>query len=262
MSRQYILFLFALLGWANIRAQLNESDTVQFQLRAALTGNYQQGNVNILTIRSRLDLTYAPVRNIVFKSQNSSLYQSFSSIRADNDIFSRNYVYFQPQKRLYPFGIFYLSTNYRRKIDARLFGGAGATFQLLNKPSHIFKVSASVIYETSRFKGSVYNLSEYNGSNRIKLWRGTLYMAGWNYLFDKKLRLYYDAYWQPAFNNGRNYRAQADLGVEFPVWKGLVITALYSYTHEKVVVASVKQDDKILTFGLGYTIKYNYHPKL
>ncbi|MBL7746929.1 MAG: DUF481 domain-containing protein, partial [Chitinophagaceae bacterium] len=250
------------MSWATSIAQLNESDTVQFQLRATLTGNYQQGNVNILTVRSRLDLTYAPVRNIVFKSQNSSLYQSFSSIRADNDIFSRNYFYYQPQKRLYPFGIFYLSANYRRKINARLFGGAGATFQLLNKPSHILKVSASAVYETSRFKGTVYNLSEYDGSNFIKLWRGTLYMAGWNYLFDKKLRLYYDAYWQPAFNNCRNYRAQADLGIELPVWKGLVITALYSYTHEKVVVAPVKQDDKILTFGIGYTIKYNHRPKL
>lgn len=244
-----------LLGWAKTNAQLNESDTVKLQLRAGFTGNYQTGNVNIITVRSRFDFSYAPVKNIVFKSQNSSLYQVFASTKADNDIFSRNYFYYKPQNTFYPFGILYISTNYRRKIDTRLFAGAGATLQLLDKTYHVMKLSASTVYETNKFKGNIYNYSTYNGSNKIDLWRGTIFMSGWNYLFKNHLRVYYDAYWQPAFNNSSNYRTQFDLGADFPVWKGLNFTALYTFTHENIVISNIKQDDKILTFGLAYYLK-------
>lgn len=255
MKQHLALTLVNLLLAVNVEAQLNESDTVKFQLRAGLTGNYQQGNVNIVTIRSRLDFTYAPVKHVVFKSQNSSLYQEFSSKKADNDIFSRNYIYYWPQRKIYPFGIAYISTNYRRKIDTRLFAGAGVTYQLLNKTYHVIKLSANAVYETNTFKGTVYNYSQYNGSNTINLWRGTLFIGGWNYLLEKKLRFYYDGYYQPAFNNSNNYRTQFDIGVDFPVWKGLNFTTLYTFTHENVVIQNVQQEDKILTFGITYNFK-------
>jgi Protein of unknown function, DUF481 len=236
-------------------AQLNESDTVHFQLRTSLTGNYQQGNVNIVTIRSRFDFTYSPVKHFVFKSQNSSLYQEFSSVKADNDFFSRNYIYYRPQRKMYPFGIAYISTNYRRKIDTRLFAGAGITYQLLNKTYHVIKLSANAVYETNTFNGTVYNYSQYNGSNNINLWRGTLFMGGWNYLLKNRVRFYYDAYYQPAFNNNNNYRTQFDIGIDLPVWRGLNFTAFYTCTHENVVINKVKQDDKILTLGVSYNLK-------
>jgi Protein of unknown function, DUF481 len=241
-----------------VSAQLNESDTVKFQLRTSITGNYQQGNVNILTIRSRIDFTFSPIRDFVFKSQNSSLYQEFSSKKADNDIFSRNFIYYKPQRRVYPFGIAFISTNYRRKIDSRMFAGAGITYQFLNKTYHVIKLSANAVYETNRFKGTVYNYSKYNGSNKINLWRGTLFAGGWNYLLNKKLRFYYDAYWQPAFNDKNNYRTQFDIGLDFPIWKGLNFNALYTFTHENVTIVNIKQEDKILTFGLAYNLKIKH----
>lgn len=255
MKNRICFLLLLSLSRVTSNAQLNESDTVKFQLRTSLTGNYQQGNVNILTIRSRIDFTYSPAKVFVFKSQNSSLYQEFSSKKADNDIFSRNFIYYKPQKRIYPFGIAYISTNYRRKIDTRLFAGAGITYQLLNKTYHVIKLSANAVYETSTLKGTVYNYSKYNGSNKINLWRGTLFMGGWNYLLKNHLRFYYDAYWQPAFNDNNNYRTQFDVGIDFPVWKGLNFTALYTFTHENVTIINIKQEDKILTFGLAYNLK-------
>jgi len=129
MKYRPLIIYMLLLSWVSVKAQLNESDTVKFQLRTSLTGNYQQGNVNILTVRSKLDFSFSPVKDFVFKSQNSSLYQEFSSKKADNDIFSRNFIYYKPQKKIYPFGIAYISTNYRRKIDTRLFTGAGLTYR-------------------------------------------------------------------------------------------------------------------------------------
>ena len=119
----------------------------------------------------------------------------------------------------------------------------------------MLKLSASTVYEATTFTQRTFNYAEYDGSDKISLWRATLYVAGWNYLLQHHLRLYYDAYWQPAFNNSNNYRTQFDVGIDFPVWKGLSVTALYSFTHEHVVVTNIQQEDKILTFGLGYNLK-------
>jgi Protein of unknown function, DUF481 len=260
MKRKYKLSLlcFGLLACVHAIAQLNESDTLKLQLRATVSGNYQQGNVALLAVRSKFDFTVAPVKQFVFKSQNSSLYQEFGNRKADNDLFSRNYLYWKPQNKVYPFGIAYISSNFRRKIDTRFFAGAGVTYQFVQKQFHVLKLSASVVYETNRFNGTVYNKPEYNGSNQINLWRGTLYAGGWNYLFNRKLRLYYDMYWQPAFNNSNNYRTQYDVGADIPLWKGLNLSILYMFTHEHVVISNIKQQDKILSFGFSYNFKQKH----
>lgn len=244
-----------LLQSINGFAQINESDTTKIQIRASFSGNTQKGNIDVLTLRSRLELTYAPVKSLVFKSQNSSLYQAFYKVKADNDVFSRNYLYFQPQHKAYPFAIAYISSNYRRKINLRYFTGLGLTWQVVNRPNLVLKASASTVYENTQFDGVVYNYPEFDGNKKIQVWRGTLYTGGWAYLTHHKIRLFYDAYWQPAFNNPNNYRTQYDLGVDFSIWKGLSFNTLYTFTHENVVVQKIKPEDKILTFGIAYNLK-------
>jgi hypothetical protein len=243
------------LSVGNTFAQLNESDTIKFQFRASVTGIYQQGNVELLNIRGRVDLTFLLHKNLVIKSQNSSLYQAFYSVEADNEIFSRNFIYYKPHRKVYPFAIAFISTNYRRKIDNRYFAGGGFTYQVINTKINVLKLSASTVYEATKFANSFYNYSEYNGNNNINLWRGTLYVGGWSYLADKHIRLYYDAYWQPAFDNSNNYRTQLDVGLDFPIWKGLSFNVVYAFTRENVVIEEILQEDKILTFGLAYNLK-------
>lgn len=253
--KSFLLIIASVLFTARATAQINESDTVKLHLRLSVSGNYQQGNVEIFTLRNRLDVLFAPDKNWVLKSQNSSLYQAFYSKKADNDIYSRNYLYFQPHRKIYPFAIAYISTNYRRKLDRRYFAGAGASWQAVNNAAIVLKFSASAVQESSVFRDTLYNYSEYNGAGKINLWRGTLYLGGWAYILHRRARLYYDAFWQPAFNNTANYRTQFDAGLDVPVWKGLMFNVLYTFTHENVVVQQVQQNDKILTFGLAYNLK-------
>ena len=242
------------------RAQLNESDTTLVQIRASVTGAVQQGNVDVVTVRSKIDFTLAPTRKLVFKSQNSSLYQAFYAVKADNDIFSRNYFYINPYRRLYPFAIGYVSTNFRRKIDWRYFVGAGATVQLWRTRKNIIKASMSAVYETTRFSALTYNDVTYNGSPTIALWRPTAWLSGWHYLNEGKLRLYYETFYQPSFSNAQNYRWQATIGFDLSVWRELALSALYTHTHEHVVITGIKQTDKLLTMGLSYTLRKPFNP--
>lgn len=250
-----IILLVLILSSLKVFAQINESDTAKFQMRISGTGNYQEGNVEVLTLKGRLDLSIAAFKNWVFKSQNNSLYQEFYHKQADNDLFSRNYIYFQPQRRIYPFAIGYISTNYRRKIDSRYFAGLGGTVQLINQPGLVWKASASVVYESTRFSGQLFNIPFYDYHSTIQLARATLYSGGWAYLLNNRFRISYDVYWQPAFDNVRNFRWQGDVGADIGLWKGLSFTSSFAYTHENVVVQGIKQDDRMLTFGLAYFLK-------
>ncbi|MEC3874171.1 DUF481 domain-containing protein [Chryseobacterium salviniae] len=255
MAKKYTIVMFFLLGMGKSFAQLNESDTLKFQMRASATGSWQEGNVNILVLRGRLDFVANGNKDWVFKSQNSSLYQELGNKKADNDIYSRNYLYYKPQKKIYPFAIFYAQTNFRRKIDYRLFGGVGATYQAVRTENHMVKLSASLVNEKTSFTTDKFNETAYNGSNEIALWRGTAYLSGIHKIAKNKLRIFYNAYWQPAFENVPNNRVQAEIGLEVPVWKGLNLSTQYVYAHEQVVAEKIKQTDKILTFGVSYQLK-------
>lgn len=238
-------------------AQLNESDTVRLRFRGSMTGNYQQGNVELFALRTKADLVIAPAKGLVFKTQNNSLYQSFYSVRADNDLYSRNYLYYQPTRTVYPFAIVYASGNYRRKIKSRVFAGAGITTQVLRGKNLVVKVSGSLVRERSLFRDSSYNDTRYNGRKVISCWRGTLYSGGWYTVPGKKIRVFYDAFFQPAISLRNNYRSQADIGLDMPVWRGLSFTMLYSFTHENTVIQKIKKQDKILSFGLSYSFSKN-----
>lgn len=236
-------------------AQLNESDTAYFQLRAGATVAWQQGNVGLLVLRGRLEIVSNSKNPVVFKTQNNNLYQEFSGYKADNDINSRNYLYYQPFKKVYPFAMIFLQTNYRRQIDFRWFGGAGATWQFVQKKHTNMKLSASLVYEATNFRNSVFNENFYNGNNTISLWRATTYLAGWHRLFAGKMKLYYSAYLQPGLDDVSNHRAQAEAGLDFPVWEGLNFLAQYGFYYEQIVIKTVKQEDRILTFGISYQLK-------
>lgn len=238
-----------------VEAQINESDTVALQIRSSLGGMYQKGNVELLVLRGRLDVLIAPAKDWVLKSQNVSLYQAFYSKKADNDLLSRNFVYYKPTRRVYPYGMAFISGNFRRKIDWRYYAGAGLSWQLVRTRKNVLKLSANGLYEQTRFSAADYNFERYDGLENIRLWRATAYLSGWHFLADNHVRLYYDAFWMPGIDHDDNYRAQIDLGLDFLLWKGLSFNVLYSFQQEQVVAAGIRQQDRILTFGLAYNLR-------
>lgn len=233
-------------------AQINESDTLFLQYASALTGSVQTGNIEAVALRAKADASLAPSSVWAFKTQNSFRYQEFFSKKADNDLYSRNFFYLWQRRRIYPFAMAFVSTNFRRKVDFRYFAGAGATWQLLRRPGHTMKTSLSGVYESTRFSANTYNYPEYDGSDEINTWRATAWLFGKHSFIGGRMRLYYEAFVQPSLESDNNFRWQTEIGLEWPVWKGLSFAANYVFTHENVVVSNVKTDDRLLTFGVSY----------
>ena len=241
-----IFFVFPLL----LHAQINESDTVKLQASLAVTGLYQSGNVETKIFRTKTEFSYKPFDNWVFKNQNSYVYQEFGLAKADEDILSLNFLYFNTDKKVYPFVLGFVSTNFRREINLRTLTGAGATFVVIDKEKKWLKLSVSSEYEYTRFDKTNFNLASYSGETSIETVRGTLWANGKYSVLKDKMILTHQSYYQPSLIKSDNYRWQADLGLEFPVWKYINFKVDYRQTFESVVIENQKQEDRFLTFGL------------
>lgn len=245
----YYLFIFPVL----LSAQINESDTLSVKASLSITGFYQGGNVETLIFRAKTDLSFKPWKNWVFKNQNSYVYQAFDKEKADEDILSLNFLYLNPERKVYPFVLGFVSTNFRREIDLRYLLGAGVTFQILNKKNDWLKLSISSEYEQTNFSETNFNYSEYDGSKSINTLRSTVWVNGKYHVLKEKIILNHEIYFQPSLEHSNNFRWQADVGLELPVWKHLNFKINYRHTFESIVIENQKQEDRFLTFG--FTLK-------
>lgn len=248
---------FLLLFPCLVQGQINESqmDSLKVKANLSLTGFLQAGNVQTLIFRAKSDLNLIPWKNWVFKTKNSYIYQEFGKEKADEDILSLNFLYINPNRKMYPLFLGFVSTNFRREIDLRYLVGTGVTFELYKKDKNWFKCSVTSEFERTRFKQASFNINDYNGDSTVSTWRGTLWVNGKYYVFKDKLILSHESYIQPSLQQGNNYRWQADLGVEFPIWKYLNFKINYLHSYESLVIANQEREDQFLTFG--FTIK-NY----
>jgi hypothetical protein len=154
-------FLYFLLFFSPLlSAQINESDTLSIKANLSLTGFYQGGNVETIIFRAKSDFSFKPLKNLVFKTQNSYVYQEFGKEKADEDILSVNFLYLNPDRKVYPLLLGFISTNFRREIDLRSLVGAGVTYQIVNKKSHWLKLSLSSEYEQTAFGETNFNRSD------------------------------------------------------------------------------------------------------
>lgn len=247
------IFFILIISPFFLSAQINESDTLNFKADLSLTGFYQGGNVETFIFRAKSNMTLKPLRQWVFKTQNSYVYQEFGKQKADEDILSLNFLYLNPERKLYPLVLGFFSTNYRREIEMRYLLGGGITYQFFNKDDSWLKIALSSEYESTLFNKTNFNIAEYNGNNTINTYRGTVWVNGKYHLFKKKMIISHEVYYQPSLEKSNNYRWQADLGLELPIWKYLNFKINYIYTNESIVIANQKQEDTILTFG--FTIK-------
>lgn len=233
-------------------AQINESDTLRVKAGLSLSGFWQSGNIQTLTFRANSDFSFKPWKKAVFKNQNSYVFQEFGDDgKDDEDFLSLNFLYFNPERKVYPLLLGFVSTNFRRKIDVRYLVGGGVSYQFHRKNKDWIKASLTTEYERTNFNETRFNYTEYNGINSINTFRATLWLNGKYHFFKDKVILSHESYVQPSLEKKNNYRWRADITAEFPIWKFLSFRINYLHTSESIVVFDQEQEDQFLTFGFS-----------
>jgi len=235
----------------SLSAQMNESVALNWPSNRSLSGLYQVGNVETIIFRANSDVSLKTWRNWVFETKNSYVYQEFGKEKADEDILSLNFLNFNPNRKLYPLVLGFVSTNFRREIDLRYLFGAGISYQLLSKSDNWITLSVTTEFEHTEFARANFNRSQYDGETSISTFRGTLWVNGKYELVKDKLILSHESYYQPSLERSSDFRWQADTSLELPVWEFLNVTMSYLYTFENIVIAGQKPEDRFVTFGVS-----------
>ncbi len=237
--------------WLN--AQNSAADSLKFKADLSLTGFWQAGNVQTVIFRAKSEVTYKPWEKWELKTRNSYVYQEFGKVKADEDILSLNFLSYNPQARVYPLALTFVSTNFRREIDLRYLVGTGSAFRVFNSDKTTLTFSLTGEYEKTNFRNTRFNRSEYNGNRSINTFRGTIWIYGRYKIFQGKVILTHESFYQQSLEEGNNYRWQTDLGLELPVTKFLNFKVNFLETYESIVVANQLRGDEFLTFG--FTVK-------
>lgn len=252
MHIRFVLALLTLFPVA-LTAQTESLDSTKLKTSLSVSGFLQGGNVETTILRINSDVIYKPWKKWIFNTRNSYIYQKFGQVKADEDFLSLNFIYFNPDKKIYPLILGFVSTNFRRRIDLRYLVGGGITFRLLDKKRSKLKISISSEFEKTTFNQTNFNKDRYDNNSSINTLRATLWAKGHYNLFKKNIIFSHENYFQPSLTLADNFRWQADMSLEFPIWSFLSFRINYRHTYESIVIQGQEEQDQILTFG--FTIK-------
>ena len=252
MFRQSAITFIAFLSWASGMAQLTESDTLRFGYKASVNGSWITGNVERLIINNNLDVSHVGKR-IGLKTSNTYTYGTIFKRETENDFFSRNFIYLHPDKKFYPYLMVWLQNSKRQQIEFRSQVGVGVTYSLLHTPRQLLKISGTISTEETRYNGtSFFILPENLEINEVNNWRGTLRLLGQHRLSNRKLKLSYETWYQPAFDDAENWRYYINAALDIPLSQHISFRSAILYTHDNIVLSNIKRDDKFVTFGLSF----------
>ena len=252
MLKRILITAVAFVSWATSVAQLTESDTLRFGYKANVNGSWITGNVERLLINNNLDLSHVG-QHIGLKSSNTYTYGTIFKRETENDFFSRNFVYLNPKQKLYPYIMVWLQNSKRQQIEFRSQVGIGLTYTLLHTPQQLLKLSGTISKEETRYNGtSFFIIPENLVINEVDNWRGTIRLLGQHRLSNRKLRFSYETWYQPAFDDSANWRYYVNAALELPFSKHFSFRTAMVYSHDNIVLTSIKRDDKFVTFGLTF----------
>lgn len=231
--------------------QIMQQDTAKWNFGLSSTFSYSGGNVERLLLRSMVETKHVHNR-WGFASTTSHIYGTFSGFQTENDLISKNFVYLFPKKKVYPYLMGWLETNYRRNLKFRHQVGPGVTYAILWKDKHLIKLSATGTFERSTYGSDSFTELGILGSKTINNWRATARIYGKHSFFKQHLNLGYEVWWQQSLTDIANYRYLAIINMEVPVFKGLAVKVNLDRYFESVVPVSAKPGDTYFTIGLTY----------
>lgn len=234
-------------------AQFTESDTLQFGYRLNVNGSWITGNVDRLLINGNGELSHVG-KVIGLKSANSYVYGQIFKQETENDIFSRNFIYLSPRAKIYPYAMLWLQNSKRLGIKFRHQAGLGVTYRVMQAMGQTVKVSATVTQEETRYNGSDFAIEPANlNGDEVITWRATIRLFASHELIGNRVVFHYETWYQPALDDSNNWRYYLNASMDVPFSKHFSFRAAVLYSHEQVVLTTIKRDDKIVTFGLNWS---------
>ena len=245
------LFLVAQVALNTGHAQLNESDSINWQLKFNATGSLLDGNIARTLLLTRVEAAHAN-RKWGISTRNDYQYGTTRHLLTESDVISYNFLYLTPLNRVYPYLMGLVETNYRRNINFRYQVGPGVSWNVIQKKKSNLKLSLTGTYENTRYGGTVFDDDRYNGSNVIETLRLTGRIFG-KHSLPNNFRISYEFWWQQSVSESFNFRYHTEESLEFPFSKHVAFRTSVRYSYENTELSGLKPFDLFWTYGFTIT---------
>lgn len=245
------LFIALLTVSVPANAQLSEADTLRWQYRASITGNWLRGNIEQFMLLGTGELAHVRT-HWGLKSAVSYQYGTFFYRQTLGEGIWRNFLYANPRARFYPYLMLWYQQSHQRGMDHRLQTGPGATYVVLRKHGHLLKLSVTGTYENTDFRTANYRERPELNTTRIETWRATGRIYGEHKLLSGVMKLQYEVWAQPSLTDADNLRAHLEAALSVPLKKGFALRQSVNWSYESVVQQRNTCEDLLWTFGLSY----------
>jgi hypothetical protein len=236
-------------------AQLEESDTTRWQFNSNLSLRLNTGNVQRLIITPEANVAHIDShKSWGFSARQRYTYGTFGTIRTENDLLSRNFIYHAPERRVYPYLMVWFQTHARQKLRFRYQIGPGVTVVPLKRNLHIIKLSLTGTYERNWYHEAGL---EYIKDKTIKSYgvvRATTRIFGSHALAKDFVSFYYEFLFQQAFDNKENWRIFTECGINTKIVNGFSMRSYFNLEYQQVHVYSEKPNDLIFNMGINYKV--------
>ncbi|MFN8282403.1 MAG: DUF481 domain-containing protein [Chitinophagales bacterium] len=252
--KKVIATAFVLFSSMNvILAQLQENDTAKWQVNTALSGKFNSGNVVRFIITPELNVTHiASSKKYGFTLNERYTFGTFRKIRSENDLFSRNFFYIIPTKKVYPYLMYWMQTHNGQGLKFRYQVGIGATYVPLRKNGQVIKLSITGTFEQNWYKQNGLTFISDTSASKYNAFRFTARIFGSHHVAKNMVELYYEAYFQQAVNNKHNFHFYAESGLNVRIIKGFSMKTFLTYEYQKVHIQKVQPSDLVFNFGVNY----------
>jgi len=252
--RNTLLFCTLLLGLLLPKmsfAQLTEADTANFAFQAGSTGYFSSGNVERLLLRNNLSVAVLDnKKGFGLKSSNTYVYGTFGNFKTEDDLFSRNFLYFKPKARVYPYLMYFFGQDFRHRIWQRHQAGVGGSLRLLQTKDNQLKFSLTVSREFTQYHSANFQEYDNEGSRELTLNRLTLSFFGRHHF--GKLRFGYELWAQPALSDTpETFRYHTDAFLNYKIGKIISLQTALNVNYEELALVGVERNDVVWSFGVA-----------
>lgn len=251
---KFTLFIFVFIFYLqNNYAQLHENDTARWQVNAALSGKFNSGNVIRFIITPELNITHIPKnKKYGFALNERYTYGTFKKVRSENDLFSRNFFYLFPAKKVYPYLMYWMQTHNGQQLKFRYQIGIGATYVPINKKGQVVKISGTFTFEQNWFRENKLTYIPDTTSTKYNTFRFTVRAYGRHFLAKDILEFFYETYFQQSLNNKHNFHFYLESGLNVRIIKGFSMKTFLTYEYQNVHILRLKPNDLVFNFGINY----------
>ncbi len=229
-----------------------QNDTLK-RFSTGLTGSLAKGNLELISIIPDF-MGYYPGKVIGVRARYNSIHQWLNNNRIENDYYAAVLPLIYPNAPVYGFGLLRYEQSQRRKIARRFQFGAGIGRNFIRTAHHQMQGRAGVVSDEVFYPADSLPYWGKLQNRRRQLGRFSVLLSGHHVIFEKKVDLAYEAWFQPAFTRLADMRFQLDFTLDTQLAKRLFIRLKIFYFYEAWLVKGVKPGDLRSSIGFGYKL--------